>query len=1059
MSRKTITSKQKSSLDELYTLLPRKRGRARDFWKTAKLTRKVARQSCIQEVNTESDGRPFAHVTIEGVILKGLLDSGASISCFGKNALSTLERLNITPKKFLSSVQTAGGEGQDIIGFADVNINYANKTNIIRIFVIPTLSQELYLGVDFWKAFGLLPLQVNSINKQTPQSDTNRHELSAGQQKKLNQIVSCFPSSVTQGLGKTNLLTHSIDTGDALPIKQRHYPISPAVQSLMYAELDRMLDCGVIELSQSPWNSPISMVRKSNGKARLCLDARALNAVTKKDAYPMPIIDGILSRLNETHYISSIDLKDAFWQVELTEGSREKTAFSVPGRPHYQFRRMPFGLCNSAQSMCRLMDVVIPAHLREYVFVYIDDLLVVSEDVETHFDRLRQVAESLRNAHLTINVDKSKFLMKSIRYLGHIVGGGHLQADPDRVKAISDFPVPKTIRQIRSFMGMAGWYQRYISNFSSIAAPITDLLAGKAKFEWTTNAQLAFGTLKDKLMSAPVLAHPDFKRPFYIQCDASSTGIGAVLFQLDDDGNERPIAFMSKKLNAAQRNYTITELECLAAVTAIKRFRGYIEGMEFKVITDHASLKWLMGQKDLNGRLARWSLKLQGFNFSIEHRKGSANIVPDALSRAHIEEVNGAMLNVNLESTHFQDEEYLQLQQTINDNKNQLPDLKIVDGKVYKRTEFNTGNIQLDSTCWKLWVPAAMQANLVNLAHEPPMSAHGGIAKTLERLRRLFYWPKMTAAVRKAVGECETCSETKATNKTLRPPMGQLIETERPFQFLYSDLLGPYPRSKSGNTHILVTLDKFSKFVFLHPLRKASAKEVIDFTEKSVFQLFGVPEILYSDNGVQYKSKEFSALLTKYGVKHMTSATHAPQANASERVNRSILASIRSYIQPDQQQWDANLQAIASAMRSSIHSSTKYTPYYSVFGQHMIQHGSSYKLLKTLQKLSDGDLEILPPADIRNIMFDDIRTNLSEAHRRHEAAYNTRSRTVNFLPGQEVFRRNFAISDFAKGFNAKLGRQWIKCRVVKKLGNAMYELEDLRGNALNLPYHAKDIKQ
>lgn len=1060
MTRRVQAMEQRTVMEELYALLPIPRGMPHLYWKAAKLTKRALKNAAVHELNTTVDERPFAHVNINNIELRGLLDSGATISCLGKNAHQTLARLKIMPKVFHSSVQTAAGDGQSISGYADVTICYGGLEKNLRLFVIPTLSQELYLGVDFWKAFGLLPLRfVEEINSP-PEAKSDKHALTLGQQKKLEDIIELFPSSAVEGLGMTPLLKHAIDTGDALPIKQRHYPISPAVQSLMYAELDRMLELGVIELSQSPWNSPISMVRKPNGKARLCLDARAVNLVTKKDAYPMPIIEGVLSRLKETYYISSVDLKDAFWQIELAEGSREKTAFSVPGRPHYQFRRMPFGLCNSAQSMCRLMDVVIPAHLREHVFVYIDDLLVVSADIESHFDRLRQVAESLRRANLTINVEKSHFLMTSIKYLGHIVGGGCIKADPDRVKAIIEYPIPKTVRQIRSFLGMAGWYQRYIANFSAIAAPITDLMKANQKFLWTPEAQSAFETLKNSLTSAPLLTHPDFTRPFIIQCDASITGVGSVLFQLDEEGHERPIAFMSKKLNAAQRNYTITELECLAAVLSIKRFRGYIEGMEFKVITDHASLKWLMGQRDLSGRLARWSLKLQCFNFTIEHRKGSANIVPDALSRVFVEEVasDDEVLTIDLESPAFKDEEYAELCQTVENNQARLPDVRLVEGKVYRREEFSTGDVKLDATMWKLWVPKAIRDGLLHAAHCPPMVSHGGVAKTVERLRRHFYWPGMTVDVRRMVGDCTTCGETKAPNVTLRPPMGKQISTERPFQFVYTDLLGPYPRSKLGHTNILVVLDKFSKFVLLQPLRKASAKEVVEFIEQRVVQMFGAPEVLYSDNGVQYKSKEFAAMVQRYGIKHMTSATHAPQANASERANRSILAAVRSYIDGNQNTWDAKLQAIASALRSSVHSSTKCSPYYTLFGQHMVQHGSVYKLLRTLQGLSSGEMEVLPAAEYRDVIHENIKKNLQTAHDRHERVYNTRSREVVFQPGQEVYRRNFAQSDFSKGFNAKLGRQWLKGRVVRKIGTAMYEMEDLAGKALNIPYHAKDLK-
>lgn len=560
----------------------------------------------------------------------GLLDSGASISCFGRDAEERVKGMGLQFKPISSTVQTADGNAQTVKGYVDVMITYFSNTRLVRLFIVPSLSQDLYLGIDFWQQFGLAPRVVEEINVEEQVSAAESlpeapkmHILTDLQQSQLQVVKDLFPSSTNESLGKTSLLQHIITTTEIRPIKQRHYPVSPPVQERMYAELDRMLSLGVIEESESPWNSPVVLVKKANGKSRLCLDSRALNEVTKKDACPMPTIEGILSRLGETYYISSIDLKDAFWQIELEESSREKTAFSVPGRPLYQYRRMPFGLCNAPQTMCRLIDRVINNELRESTFVFIDDLLVVSADFQTHLEQLRKVAERLRVANLTINVDKSHFCMTEIRYLGFIVGNGVLKTDPSKVQAIVEFPSPVTVKQVRRFLGMTGWYRRFIANYSEITSPLTNLLKKNVPFSWPAEAEDAFQQL----------THPDFSRQFVIQCDASGSGIGSVLFQLSDEGEEHPIAYFSNKLNSAQRNYSVTELECLAAVLSIKKFRAYIEGSRFKIITDHASLKWLMSQKDLSGRLARWSLKLQSFDFCIEHRKGKSNVVPDALSR------------------------------------------------------------------------------------------------------------------------------------------------------------------------------------------------------------------------------------------------------------------------------------------------------------------------------------------------------------------------------------------------------------------------------------------
>ncbi|XP_065356057.1 uncharacterized protein LOC135950441 [Calliphora vicina] len=401
-----------------------------------------------------------------------------------------------------------------------------------------------------------------------------------------------------RGLGRTTLITHEIDVGDSKPIKQRFYPVSPAVEKLMYKEIDRMLELGVIEESTSAWSSPMRLVVKPN-KIRLCLDARKLNNVTKKDAYPLPNIEGIFSRLPKANLISKLDLKDAYWQIGLADQSKALTAFTVPGRPLYQFVVMPFGLCTAPQTMCRLMDQLIPPDLRHCVFGYLDDLVIVSEDFQSHLTTLVKIADQFRRANLTLNIAKSAFCVTQVKYLGFVIGNGGIQTDPEKVEAIIKWPTPKNIKQVRGFLGIAGWYRRFIENFSTEVHPITETLSTKRKFNWTTEAQKSFEKIKFLLTTTPVLSNPDFTRKFYLHCDASDYGIGAVLVQLDDNGSEKPVAYMSKKLNTAQRNYSVTERECLAAIEAIKKFRCYLELQEFEVITDHSSLVWLMKQPDL----------------------------------------------------------------------------------------------------------------------------------------------------------------------------------------------------------------------------------------------------------------------------------------------------------------------------------------------------------------------------------------------------------------------------------------------------------------------------
>ena len=288
----------------------------------------------------------------------------------------------------------------------------------------------------------------------------------------------------------------------------------------MYTELDRMLQLGVIEESNSPWSSPVVIVQKP-GKVRLCIDSRKVNGVTIKNAYPKPQIDGILSRLPKAQYITSIDLKDAYWQIPLEFSAREKTAFTVPGRPLYQFTVMPFGLCNAPQTMSKLMDKVIPASLRNEIFIYLDDLLVVSDTFDKHLIVLKELASRLKQAGLTINVEKSKFCRQEVKYLGHVIGHGTIKTDPEKVSAIKEFPVPRSVRPVRRFLGVTGWYHKFIHNYAGVASPITDTLKNRRKFIWTDEAQKAFELLKLKMCNAPVLHSPNFSAPFAIHCDAS----------------------------------------------------------------------------------------------------------------------------------------------------------------------------------------------------------------------------------------------------------------------------------------------------------------------------------------------------------------------------------------------------------------------------------------------------------------------------------------------------------------------------------------------------------
>lgn len=362
------------------------------------------------------------------------------------------------------------------------------------------------------------------------------------------------------------------------------------------------------------------------------------------------------------------------------------------------------------------------------------------------------------------------------------------------------------------------------------------------------------------------------------------------------NGEERVIAYMSAKLNSAQRNYHVTERECLAVLAAIEKFRQYIKGTKFTVITDHASLVWLRNFKDPTGRIARWALRMQAYDFDIKHRKGAHMVVPDALSRA----IESIELDTIAQTN---DEDYIALRKAVEKAPNQHVDHRVENGIVLKHVGMRyTG----DDDGWKVIVPRDHREKVLQESHDDILAAHGGYLKTLHRVQRKYAWPKMRSDVAKYVTKCETCRATKPTNARQIAPMGKYRDPDRPWKMVAIDYMGPFPMSKKQNRFLLVVVDLFSKFVLLHPMRSAAAESTVNFLKHSVFLRFGVPEVLISDNGAQLTSKIFTDFLNSYGVKHWRTASYHAQANATEAANKTIKNALRAYVRNDHSQRDCS---------------------------------------------------------------------------------------------------------------------------------------------------------
>ena len=432
--------------------------------------------------------------------------------------------------------------------------------------------------------------------------------------------------------GRTAAISHSIDTGSAVPIKQIFYRTSYQNQQFIKEEIQRLLESGLIVPSKSQWTSPVVVVEKKNGKKRLCVDYRKLNKVTKRDNYPLPRIDDMLETLSGCQWFSSLDLASGFWQVELDPKDREKSTF-ITRFGTYEFTVMPFGLCNAPATFQRLMDTVLRDILWQFVVVYIDDINVGSKTFDEHLRHLDQVFHRLEQAGLKLSPEKCFFFKEEIPFLGHVVSRDGIQTDPEKLRVIKEFPIPKDLTQLRGFIALASYYRKFVKGFSSIVEPLNRLLKKNTPYVWSEDQHDAFERLKTCLTTPPILAYPKFEDPFILYTDASTFALGAILAQKGEKNREYVIAYASRTLNKHERNYGVTELECLAVVWAVRHFHHYLHGQRFTVITDHAALRYLMNMTNPVGKLGRWLMILNGYNLEIINRPGKQHSNVDTLSR------------------------------------------------------------------------------------------------------------------------------------------------------------------------------------------------------------------------------------------------------------------------------------------------------------------------------------------------------------------------------------------------------------------------------------------
>lgn len=741
-----------------------------------------------------------------------------------------------------------------------------------------------------------------------------------------------------------------------------------------------------------------------------------------------------------------------FLQIPLHQKSKQYTAFTVPGRGLYQFRKMPFGLTNAPATFQRLLDRLIGPEMEPFCFAYLDDIIIATESFEEHLKWLQIVLDRIKNAGLQINRDKCEFCTSQVHYFGFLVNEKGLQVDPNKVSPIVNYPVSQNVKELQRFLRMATWYRKFLINYATIASPLNKLLSKKQNWIWEEEQQTAFEKIRNLLTEAPILSRPNFDVTFVLQTDVSHNGIGAVLTQTIDK-RKYVISFASRSLTMAEQNYSTTEKECLAAIWSILKYRAYLEGYRFIVITDHSSLCWLNKLKNPTGRLAKWSLALLEYDYEIIHRKGANHHVPDALSRIpdatlpnETEPIDENLYLIETKPASW----YLRRYLAITEFPDRYPNWRISENKHYHYLPDPViSPIVEDLNQWKIVPPDNERNLLICESHDDPQAAYLGTEKTYRKLSKEYYWPGCFQDVVDYVKKCETCQSCKIDQRLLAGLLGQRM-VEEPWIVVCADIMGPFPRSKLGYQYILVFQDSFTKWIEVTPLRSTNGKQVRKAFHNTIINRWGTPRVLLTDIGTEFVNSTIRSLTQEFGIHHSLTPPYNPQANPVELVNHVLKTMIVFYIDQDHRTWDNQLGEFQFAFHTAYHTTLKTSPAF-------LNLGRDPKPINSWRKRKEGDLEIDPEGpelwkermEKLQVLKDWVVKNLDLAFQKQTRYYNLRRRQLKFSKGDLVFMRNRTLSSKLKQVSAKLNPRYIgPFKVFKVKSPTVYELTDLSSQKL-----------
>lgn len=847
--------------------------------------------------------------------------------------------MNIKDFDSKNTPSTDSANCNSVNGIVNTSVNQLGPSEATITPVIDNLDQSndpSDPAMDFFQAFIELPSAVddygtidNHLNDSVPTDKTKQlisdFDINPNLPQDLNECIQHCISlqyiQVPQAKIKPLDYKMSIHLTDSVPFSARPRRLSYTDKTEVRKMVQSLLDEGVIRPSESPYASPIVLVKKKNGTIRMCIDYRALNNLTVRDNYPLPLIEDCLDYLNNKQFFSLLDLKSGFHQIPIDDKSIKYTAFVTPDG-QYEYTHMPFGLKNAPSVFQRYICRVLKPFIDQgKIVVYLDDILLATSTMDEHITLLSEVLRTIAEHNLILQSNKCQFAYQEMEYLGFRVTPSGISPGTLKSKAIDNFPIPKDAKAVHSFIGLCSYFRKFIANFAQVANPLYRLLRANVPFVWNEDCIRAFEKLKTLLTSSPVLCIYDPKKETELHTDASKLGFGAILMQKQSDGKFHPVAFFSKTATECESRYNSYELETLAIVYALDRWRVYLSGIRFTIISDCHSLVETFSKRDVNPRIQRWVWEFQRFSLRVRHRSGSKMPHVDSLSRNPIIcLVHPSDLQMQLCVTQARDPILKNVRDSLTNSD--MPPFELINGLVYRKSKEGRS---------LFCVPSEMEQQLIAQVHD--RIGHFGADKCFDNMKQRYWFPSMRQKIDIYVQNCVKCIVHSAPNRPSEHALYSIPKKPLPFDTIHIDHFGPLPSVISKQKHLLVATDAFTKFTKLYPATSTSTKEVCRTLDK-YFKVYSRPARIVHDGGSCVTSAEFTEFLQHNNIQDIRTAVASPQANGQvERINRILKSMLGKLTEPiKHSDWTKQIEHVEYAINNTLQKSIGTTPSKLLFG-------------------------------------------------------------------------------------------------------------------------------